>query len=102
MSAIRVALLADVEPGTLTKVIVEGFAICLARTDDGEFYAISDICTHQAYSLSEGDLWGRELECPLHASRFNIVTGSPDQLPATEAVRTFKVNVRDGEIYVDV
>jgi 3-phenylpropionate/trans-cinnamate dioxygenase ferredoxin subunit len=65
-------------------------------------YAIGDTCSHQDYSLSEGDVWGTEVECPLHGSRFNLATGQPDRLPATAPVPTYPVTIRAGEVYVEV
>jgi 3-phenylpropionate/trans-cinnamate dioxygenase ferredoxin component len=67
---------------------------------DGEFYAVDDTCTHQDTSLSEGWLEGCEIECPLHASRFDLRTGRPNSPPAIRALRTYKVQVRDGIVYL--
>jgi 3-phenylpropionate/trans-cinnamate dioxygenase ferredoxin subunit len=63
---------------------------------DGEFYAVDDTCTHQDTSLSEGWLEGCEIECPLHSSRFDLRTGRPNSPPATRALRTHRVQVKDG------
>ena len=98
----RVAAEDDLEPGELTQVRVGDRPICLARAEDGTWYAIGDTCSHEAYSLSEGDVWGADVECPLHASRFSLLTGKPDQLPAVDPVPTYGVAVRDGSVYVDV
>lgn len=67
---------------------------------DGEFYAVDDMCTHQDTSLSDGLVEGCEVECPLHASRFDLRTGKPSGPPATKAVRTHEVRVLDGVIYL--
>jgi 3-phenylpropionate/trans-cinnamate dioxygenase ferredoxin component len=95
-----VASEADVEPGSLQRVVVGGAAVCLARTESGDWFAIADVCSHEEYSLSEGDLWGQEVECPMHGSRFDLLTGHPDQLPATEPVKTYPVVVEAGQAYV--
>ena len=60
-----------------------------------------------AVALSEGEVEGCTLECWLHGSRFDLRTGKPTGLPATEPVATFPVEVRtepDGTsaVYVDV
>lgn len=101
MTLTRVTSVAEMAPGQLKKVDVTGLPICLARTDDGRFFALSDTCTHENYSLSEGELWGDDVECPMHASRFNLMTGYPDQLPAIVPIRTFKVTVADGEVFIE-
>jgi 3-phenylpropionate/trans-cinnamate dioxygenase ferredoxin subunit len=52
-------------------------------------------------ALSEGDVADCQIECWLHGSRFDLRTGKPTGLPATEPVAVFPIEVRDGEIYVD-
>ncbi|MGO4760227.1 bifunctional 3-phenylpropionate/cinnamic acid dioxygenase ferredoxin subunit, partial [Streptomyces sp. 2MCAF27] len=70
------------------------------HTDDGEVYAIDDTCTHQDASLSDGWLEGCEVECPLHASKFDLRTGRVDAPPAKLPVRAHQVVVEGGMIYV--
>ncbi|MFI9584196.1 bifunctional 3-phenylpropionate/cinnamic acid dioxygenase ferredoxin subunit [Streptomyces sp. NPDC052236] len=74
--------------------------VAVFHTEDGEVYAIDDTCTHQDASLSDGWLEGCEVECPLHASKFDLRTGSVDAPPARLPVRTHKVLVEDGMICV--
>jgi 3-phenylpropionate/trans-cinnamate dioxygenase ferredoxin subunit len=74
--------------------------IAVFHTEDGEFYAIDDTCTHQDASLADGWLEGCEVECPLHSSRFDLRTGQVDAPPAKRPVRTHQVVVEDGIIYV--
>jgi 3-phenylpropionate/trans-cinnamate dioxygenase ferredoxin component len=70
--------------------------------DGDEIFAVEDICSHAAVPLSEGDVEGCTVECWLHGSRFDLRTGKPTGLPATEPVATFPVEVRGTEVYVDV
>ena len=69
---------------------------------EGAFYAIDDTCTHQDASLADGWLEGCAVECPLHASCFDLRTGEPTGPPAKKPVRTHKVVVEDGNVYVCV
>jgi 3-phenylpropionate/trans-cinnamate dioxygenase ferredoxin subunit len=74
--------------------------IAVFHTEDGEIFAIDDTCTHQDASLADGyveDCW---VECPLHASRFNLSTGGVDAPPAKLPVRTHEVQIVDGNIMV--
>jgi len=68
---------------------------------EGALYAVDDTCTHQDASLADGYLEGCFIECPLHASTFDLRTGRPSGPPATRAVRTHAVIVRDGTIFVE-
>jgi len=74
--------------------------IAVFHTDDGEVFAIDDTCTHQDASLADGWLEGCDIECPLHASRFNLRTGAVDAPPAKLPVRTHEVVIVDGMINV--
>ena len=74
--------------------------IAVFHTDDGEVFAIDDTCTHQDASLADGWLEGCEIECPLHASRFDLRTGAVDEPPAKLPVRTHEVVIVDGVINV--
>ncbi len=94
--------MADLPVESLTRVEVEGVPICLVRSEDGNFYALNDTCTHEDYSLSEGELWEMSVECPKHGSRFDVKTGKVTGLPAVIPARTYPVTVEDGEIYVEV
>ena len=75
--------------------------IAVFHTDDGALYAIDDTCTHQDASLADGWLEGCEVECPLHASKFDLRTGQVDVPPAKRPVRTYGVTVVDGIVHVD-
>lgn len=94
--------LADLPEESLRKVEVEGRSICLARAEDGNVYALDDICTHEHFSLSEGEVWGMDVECPEHGSRFNLPTGMPSGPPAVVPERTYPVSIENGSIYLDV
>ncbi|WP_240136439.1 bifunctional 3-phenylpropionate/cinnamic acid dioxygenase ferredoxin subunit [Streptomyces sp. MUM 178J] len=75
-------------------------AVTVFHTEDGELFAIDDTCTHQDASLADGwveDCW---VECPLHASKFNLKTGEVDAPPAKLPVRTHEVVVENGMVYV--
>ncbi|WP_306391929.1 non-heme iron oxygenase ferredoxin subunit [Telluria beijingensis] len=64
---------------------------------EGEIYAIDDICSHGNAKLSEGDLDGFEVECPLHAGLFDIRSGKALSAPVTRDVRSHGIR-RDGEL----
>ena len=67
----------------------------------GQPYCTEDLCTHEYTSLSEsGSVDGVEVECGEHGARFNITTGEATRPPAVGAIRTFAVEVRDGEVFV--
>lgn len=93
------------EPGEAMRLDgpeTEGVPIALFHTDDGEFFAVDDTCTHQDASLADGWLEGCEVECPLHASRFDLRTGAVDAPPAKLPIRTHAVTVENETVYVSL
>jgi len=97
-----VAKLDELEVDTMRKVVVDGEEICLAHAEDGSFYALGDICTHEEYSLSDGELWGLDVECPAHGSRFNLLTGDVTGLPAVVPAKTYRVSVEGEDVYIEL
>jgi 3-phenylpropionate/trans-cinnamate dioxygenase ferredoxin component len=100
---VRLAALADVPSGEARRFVVEGHRVAVVRIGD-DVYAIGDRCSHADYSLSEGEVWASErlIECPKHGSRFSLLDGHPDTLPATRPVPVYEVHVEDGEILLDI
>ena len=97
-----VGKLDDMEVDTIKNVVIDGQEICLAHAEDGSYYAIDDICSHEEFNLSEGEIWGLEVECPAHGSRFHLMTGEVSGPPATEPVRTFPVTVEEDDVYIEL
>src|SRR5512142_1307926 len=64
---------------------------------DGVFYATQEECTHAGGPLSEGDLDGRLITCPLHGSRFDVSNGTLVRGPAKRPLKTYRVVV-DGPV----
>jgi 3-phenylpropionate/trans-cinnamate dioxygenase ferredoxin subunit len=91
---------AEVAKGTVISAEVGDLELAIVHADDDNFYAVHDECSHASIRLSEGEIDGCTLECWLHGSRFDLRTGEPTSLPATEPVATFPVEIRDGDIYV--
>ncbi|CAB4735166.1 MAG: Rieske 2Fe-2S domain-containing protein [Actinobacteria bacterium] len=100
MAFTRVCSLAEVPSDEGLAVTVEDLSLAIARDGD-DVYALQDLCSHAAVSLSEGEVEDCQIECWLHGSRFDLRTGKPTGFPATEAVATFATEVRDGDVYVD-
>ncbi len=96
---IRACAAAELLPGQAYRLDLDP-PVAVFRTDAGELFAIDDTCTHQDASLADGWLEGCEVECPLHASKFDLRTGTVDAPPAKRPVRTHGVSVVNGDIVV--
>ena len=94
---VKVAQLDELSPGEMMVVEVGDDRILLANVE-GNVHAIDDICSHAYASLSEGDLSGQEVECPLHGAAFDLVSGAPVTPPATENVKVYELRIKGQDI----
>ncbi len=92
---------AEVPEGTAHRVVLDGLPIAVVHTE-GEWFAVSDICSHAEISLSEGEVDGRTLECWLHGSRFDLRTGRPSGPPATIPIPIYPISVEGDTVFVTV
>ena len=98
---IRVCALSDLDDRKPFAADVDGTDVVLVR--DGErVHALADLCSHAAVSLSEGEVSRKGIECWLHGSCFDLETGAPSSPPASEPVDVYAVDIRDGDVFVDV
>jgi 3-phenylpropionate/trans-cinnamate dioxygenase ferredoxin subunit len=91
---------AAVPDGAAVRVELGDEPVCLVRTE-GSVYAIRDVCSHADVPLSEGEVEGTTVECWLHGSRFDLRTGKPTGIPATEPVPVYETKVSDDTVYVN-
>lgn len=63
-------------------------------------YAMSETCSHAGGPLSEGELDGNLVQCPWHASRFDIRTGQVKGGPATISQVRYETRIQNGQIEV--
>jgi nitrite reductase/ring-hydroxylating ferredoxin subunit len=90
----------EVPAGTIRVVQVAGKTIAVANVS-GEFHAIDNTCMHRGGPLGDGTLEGKIVTCPWHGWQFDVSTGKMAQNGAM-GVLCYAVEVRDGEVFVDV
>ncbi|HXZ88379.1 MAG TPA: bifunctional 3-phenylpropionate/cinnamic acid dioxygenase ferredoxin subunit [Candidatus Binataceae bacterium] len=102
MAMIRACKAEELKPGQALRLNLLP-PIALYRLNDG-FYATDDTCTHAQTSLAAGDIDLEEctIECPYHASLFDIRTGNVLSLPANKPLKTYQVKVVGDEVFVEV
>ena len=101
MSFLPACSIDDVKPESAYAAEVDGVEVAIVHSA-GTYYAIADECSHAAIPLSEGDVGDGEIECYLHGSRFDLRTGEPLGLPATEPVAVYPCRVSGNDVLVDV
>lgn len=89
----------DLPEDTPVGVEVDGRKVLLHRSN-GELHAIDDLCTHAGALLSRGQVTDCVVECPLHASRFDLRDGRIVRGPAHTPQPALPARTRNGWIEV--
>lgn len=94
---VQIASLDQLPQGRGVRVEALGNRIALFRIAD-DVYAVGDVCSHAEASLSEGEVFDDEVECPRHGASFDLKTGKAMTLPATRPVESYDVKIEDGAV----
>lgn len=96
-----VARVGEIGPGEVKRVEIGTEEIGIYNLD-GEYYALSDVCSHAYAQLSEGEVYPEEgtVECPLHGAEFDIRTGKQLSFPAVSPVATYELRINGEDIEV--
>ena len=97
----RVAADSDIAESAAFGVEVGDHQIALCRVG-GTLYAFENVCPHAFALLSDGFIEDNEIECPLHAARFEIPTGRCTSPPADRDLAIYPVKVEGGDVYVGI
>ena len=101
MSWVPACRVDEVPEGGTLRVEIGAEPVCVVRTG-GEIYAIRDVCSHADVPLSEGEVDGTTVECWLHGSRFDLRTGKPTGLPATQPVPVYETKIEGGTVLIEM
>jgi len=97
----RVARASEIPPGAARRIVLDGLEIAVCNVG-GEFHAVDDVCTHAYASLSDGLLFGAEIECPLHGGRFDVCTGRALGGIVSEDLRRFALKVEGDDVLLSL
>jgi len=95
----KVLLEGRMTEGMLVKAMAGDTPILLFKKGD-TVCAISETCSHAGGPLSEGELLGNLVQCPWHASRFDICSGQVRGGPATISQVRYETRIQNGQIEV--
>ncbi|WP_026605982.1 FAD-dependent oxidoreductase [Methylocapsa acidiphila] len=90
---------ADLAEGGLLVGHVGDEPVLLARRG-AEVFAIGAVCSHYGGPLGEGLLVDETIRCPWHHACFSLRTGEVLRAPALNPVACWRIDRRDGAIYV--
>jgi nitrite reductase/ring-hydroxylating ferredoxin subunit len=95
----KIAKLSDIKDKLCASV--DGKKLALFKVKD-KIYCIQNECSHIGGPLCSGKLEKTTIECPWHGSQFDVKTGKVKKGPAMKEVKTYKVIVKEGNIYVKI
>jgi 3-phenylpropionate/trans-cinnamate dioxygenase ferredoxin component len=95
---------ADIPEGEARRYPVDGQQVAVVNLGEKGFRAIDAVCSHAHYFLDEGEVDVEEssIECWKHGSTFDLDTGRPRTLPATQSVATYAVTQDGDDILIEV
>lgn len=104
VALVKLGNASDVPEGEVRRFEVDHRPIAVVNLGDEGFRAVDAICSHAHYFLDEGEVDAdlETIECPKHGSTFDLNTGRPRSLPATQPVETFPVKVDNDEILIEI
>lgn len=101
MPKVRVATKLEIAEGTIKKVMVGKDPVALFNIG-GEFFATTNICTHEFCELDENYVMhGEDVECTCHGSQYNVKTGANTIPPSAEPLKTYKVTVAGEDVFIE-
>jgi 3-phenylpropionate/trans-cinnamate dioxygenase ferredoxin subunit len=97
---VRLCAASELALGQVRRFELDGTAVALVHCDSG-FHALVDVCSHEDFPLSEGEVVADlcEIECLRHGSTFSLLDGSPQSLPATRPVRVVPIEVDGDDVF---
>jgi ethylbenzene dioxygenase ferredoxin component len=100
-SPVSICAAADVPPGSVKSFDIDGQLVAVYNID-GNFYATDAVCTHAFADLADGSLDGDVITCGVHFGAFHVPTGKAVESPCFTDLKTFKTEVKDGQVLVDL
>ena len=103
MTSYDVGTLDEFEQGIPRQLRVGDRVLVAVRVDE-PLYVLDDRCSHEEFSLSEGevDVDTAEIECARHGAMFRLSDGAAMTLPATRPVGHYEVRNLDGHLEVEL
>jgi len=92
----------DVEEEDVIRFDHGGKVLAIYRSPDDQYFATDGLCTHEQISLADGLVMDDIIECPKHNGRFNYKTGEAKGAPVCVNLRTYRVKVEGGAVFVEI
>lgn len=97
---VRAVRFEDLQTARCVCIQIEGHTLALYAEGD-KVFAVDNRCPHMGFPLDRGTVKDGVLTCHWHHARFDLASGGTFD-PWADDVRAFPVEVRDGEVWVDL
>ena len=77
-------------PGQAIRVTVDGMPVAVFNVG-GVLFGVDAKCTHVGGPLEKGPVTGTTVTCPWHGSQFELRTGAVVRGPASQPVKSYRV-----------
>jgi 3-phenylpropionate/trans-cinnamate dioxygenase ferredoxin subunit len=104
VALVRICGVDEVPEGEVRRFELDHRPYAVVNLGEEGFRVVDAICSHAHYFLDEGDVDVdfETVECPKHGSTFDLNTGRPRTLPATQPVEVFPVKVENDDVMIEV
>ena len=104
MALVRLCSVTEVPEGEVRRFELEARPFAVVNLGEEGFRVVDAICSHAHYFLDEGDVDvdDETVECPKHGSTFDLNTGRPTTLPATQPVEVFATKVENDDVMIEL
>ena len=92
----------DIDEEDVIRFDHNGRTFIIVRDHEDNYYCTDGLCIHEEVHLAEGLVVEATIECPKHASIFNVTTGEVETPPACNDLQTYPTRVENGRIFVEV
>ncbi len=100
MTLVQVAVVNDIAPGQGKPISVNGKSFAIFNVN-GKFFAIENTCPHAGGPLAEGMLEQNTVVCPWHGWEFDVTSGNC-VVPGGFQLKSYKVEVKENEVWIDL
>tara|TARA_A100001037_G_scaffold306693_1_gene354149 strand:+ start:42992 stop:43297 length:306 start_codon:yes stop_codon:yes gene_type:complete len=101
MSLINICKYTEIPNGSKKKFEINDKEIIIFNINN-HLFAIDNNCSHDEASLENGTLDEYEIECPMHGAKFDVRTGEVTCLPAVSEIKTYKIEIIDDFIMLEI
>ena len=99
---IYIGAVEDVDKGCVENFEYEEVNYAICHLEDG-FYVVQGQCICEEHALlSEGEIEGEDLECPICNRSFSIISGDPISDLEVEKLKVYEITEENGKLYLNL